>query len=280
MSTGQQRDELRSLIEHCTRAEIRALGIEALRQLRGIPAISMHGHLGRELVPLLAQSAGQDLEPGRINGLAEPFIDCQAEPWLQEFSEFLWWLVRMGFAVPHGAQPANLTSIRLTQEGQRVLAGTHEHPLLPGSIERLRSRSPNVPDETLAHLVDARSCYEHGLLRPAVVLLGLAYEQAVESVVNGLVAAKVLPDTALQMRAARRVEAVKGTLQKPKGSAPAELRAHFARVRAYDFADSLRDRRNDASHTTPLYGFDSAEEVEELFVSSVRHLPALLSAGP
>ena len=44
---------------------------------------------------------------------------------------------------------------------------------------------------------------------------------------------------------------------------------------AIDFADDLRVRRNDGSHTTPRWPFDGSAEVEELILSAVRHLPAL-----
>jgi hypothetical protein len=44
---------------------------------------------------------------------------------------------------------------------------------------------------------------------------------------------------------------------------------------AYEFADQLRRRRNDASHTAPTYGFEDREEVEELIISAGRHLPDL-----
>ena len=51
----------------------------------------------------------------------------------------------------------------------------------------------------------------------------------------------------------------------------------FAVHAAYQFADALRRRRNDAAHTTPTYGFDDRQETEELLVSAGRHLPNLWS---
>lgn len=46
---------------------------------------------------------------------------------------------------------------------------------------------------------------------------------------------------------------------------------------AYDFADHLRQRRNDAAHTTPAFDFDHADETDEFLVSAGRHGPALWS---
>jgi len=48
----------------------------------------------------------------------------------------------------------------------------------------------------------------------------------------------------------------------------------FAAKRAYGFADDLRRRRNDASHTTPRHGF---EEAQEFLVPAGRQLPLVWS---
>ncbi len=46
---------------------------------------------------------------------------------------------------------------------------------------------------------------------------------------------------------------------------------------AYDFANTLRLRRNDAAHTRPRYDFEHLGETEEYLVSAGRHLPGLWS---
>ena len=46
---------------------------------------------------------------------------------------------------------------------------------------------------------------------------------------------------------------------------------------AYDFADLLRLRRNEAAHTRPAYDFEHPGETEEFLVSAGRHLPGIWS---
>ena len=54
------------------------------------------------------------------------------------------------------------------------------------------------------------------------------------------------------------------------GSTPQERDDRFATRAAYDFADQLRRRRNDASHTAPTYGFEDREEAEGVPVAYFR----------
>jgi hypothetical protein len=49
----------------------------------------------------------------------------------------------------------------------------------------------------------------------------------------------------------------------------ASLEARTAANAAYDFADALRKRRNDAAHTTSAIDFDHAGETEEFLVSAI-----------
>lgn len=44
---------------------------------------------------------------------------------------------------------------------------------------------------------------------------------------------------------------------------------------ACDFADRLRQRRNDAAHRKALFAFDDSTEVEDLFIMAALQLPAL-----
>ena len=73
--------------------------------------------------------------------------------------------------------------MRLTARGARLLDGTDDDPLLPGFLDRIRLRCPDLPDGVVALLADARECLDRCLLRPAVILMGVAYELAIEEVV-------------------------------------------------------------------------------------------------
>lgn len=76
-------------------------------------------------------------------------------------------------------------------------------------------------------------------------------------------------------KAAERIDTVRkslATLEQGAYLDQEELRSAEA---ALDFADQLRERRNDGSHTKPRYPFDDSEEIEELLRSAGRHLPPL-----
>ena len=85
-----------------------------------------------------------------------------------------------------------------------------------------------------------------------------------------------LPAGVADMSAARRLAEIRAALNNLlPGTTPQERDDRFATGDALEFANTLRRRRNDASHTTPTYGFDDRAETEELLVSALRHLPNL-----
>ena len=275
--------------------EVRELCLQALRQCRAEraamrrpveTALSLPGHLGLHVVPLLAKRKGETLPalngeryPGfeQANQMKEAFIKCLGEPWMSSVLEFVVWFTRAGLGVPlaAGGEPYPIT-IRLTRAGERLLDQAADHPLLPGAIERTCSRCADLPDDVIGLLADARACVDHGLLRPAISVLGVAYEVAIESVGESLITKSVLVATVADAGAAVRIREVKAKIDSvlPAGTMQ-ERDDRFATHAAYDFAHALRRRRNDASHTTPSYGFDDRGETEELFVSALRHLPNL-----
>lgn len=122
-----------------------------------------------------------------------PFLDALNEPWMGGVVEFLAWFVRARLAWPLGA-PANAfpITLRLTRRGARFLEASEDHPLLPGFVDRVAARCPGLPGEVLSLLSDARECLDHGLMRPAIVLMGVAYEVAVENAVDALVTRRAL----------------------------------------------------------------------------------------
>lgn len=279
MSIPSSKEAVKALLDGLSDLEVRQLCIKALRERHSRhpkeAQLSMHGGLGIELVPLLAARKG--VQAGDVNSLKEPFLDSLNEPWMAGVVEFLNWFVRAGLAWPLGARTnAFPITLHLTRYGARFLGTPEDHPLLPGFVERVAARCPGLPGEVLSLLSDARECLDHGLMRPAIVLMGVAYEVAVENVVDALVTRKALPAVVADKNAAVRIREVNAAIDTVMpGSTPQERDDCFAAHAAYNFADALRRRRNDASHTTPTYGFEDREEVEELVVSAGRHLPNL-----
>lgn len=276
MPPEADRRAVQQLLAGLTNAEVRAIGIEALRGWRSKhphePTFSMHGSLGLEIAPLLAERQGiGEIDAARLK---EPFRYCLGETWMQPVVELVWWMIRAGLAIPLlNSSDGYPGSLRLTSAGERLLADRRDHPLLPGFLARAANRSVGLPDAVLAHLSDAQDCLDHALLRPGVVLAGLAYESALEAIAERLVTRGRLPENVNGMKAGKRLAAVKSSIE----AVLQEREARFAAHAACDFADALRRRRNDAAHTTPVFAFDDPAEVEELLISAARHLPALWS---
>lgn len=233
----------------------------------------MHGDFGRALVPLLAAKQGTTADP---HGVKEPFLYQQGEPWMQPVVDFLSWLVRAGLAIPLYGNDGRLNGYsgryRLTAAGALLLDASDDHPFVPKFVERVVVRCPGLPDEVPVHLTDARACLDHGLGRPAVVLMGLAYEAAENDVVDHLEGQgklRLKPNA----RAAEKIARVKDVIP----TLLTDLEARGTATAAWDFADRLRERRNHASHANTYPRFDDLSEVHEFMLSAGRNLPGLWS---
>jgi hypothetical protein len=262
-------ETVRALLTDLTERELRAASVEALQRWRRTHServFSMHGVLGFYLLEVLSEAKAIKCDPNRYK---EVFIENPHEPWLTPVLEFVWWMVRAGLAMalPAGQHKGYPVSYTLTSAGARFLDSAGEHPLAPGFLERLQARWPNIPDAAFALLLDANACLEAGLVRPAVTLLGVAYENVVEHALRTAGCGESVVNNA---RAWRRIELLRELIA--KGELNKEERT--AALRACDFADHLRMRRNDAAHTKPRFAFDSIDEGEELIVSTCRHLVA------
>lgn len=282
MNEKERNNQVHALLDGLSGESVRETCIAALRQWHqvhpGRPRFSVHGDLGPRLINLLYLRKGL-VQPDemRINELKETFVDTSAlsEPWMLKVVEFWTWFTRAGLGWPLGARPNEFPiNYHLTSSGKAFLSETEDHPLLPGYIDRISRRSPGIPNEVLCLLSDGQACLDRALTRPAVTLLGLAYEHAVERVVQILTEKSILQRAELELKAARRIQAVRGALGSIFHGA-ASIDNLNAAAQACDFADHIRRRRNDASHTQPQYGFEDRTEVEELFVSAGRHLPNL-----
>lgn len=270
-------DQLRELIQSASETQLRAVCADAIREWHKRATRSyfdLFADFSPAVTDMLARRTGARL--GR--SLDEAFIGSLRYDFMAPILEFLWWMVRTGLAIPFADDHQNLPQhYHLTRAGLRWLAATDAHPLQPGFIQRIKDRCPGLPDDVTALLADAHACYEHGLHRPAVMLLGVAYESAVEEVADALLAANHLTPP-IPSRAAARLATVKASVARRfPGNTGAGIEARTAAEQACDFADHLRRRRNDGSHPIPRFGFDDHSEIEELLVSSSRYLPDLWS---
>lgn len=265
----------------------RQLAIEALRRWRNSPAYErnpfcqVHANFGREMVKLLAARSGRTLTGEEENNAKEVFIEQRRPaPWLEDFYEFAWWLFRAGLSLPpRQTTPADphIDGFTFLKRGLAFLEDKEDHPLVPGFLDRVAERCPGLPDQVTVHLQDAIACLDHGLPRPAIVLIGVAYEAAIEEIVGKLIERGELNAKVETMKAAKRIAEMSGLVERlPERTGTDEQKErYFAALHAWSYADLLRSRRNDGSHTRPRYEFDSSPEIQEYLISAGRHLPAL-----
>ena len=192
---------------------------------------------------------------------------------------FLLWLERSGLGYHLGRSGnANYVDwIRLLPAGLSFFAGNDDaSPYLPDWIGRVKRSCSGITDEITSALEDAVSCFEHGLNRPAIALLGVAFEAAMMELFEALSGVYGVPTTpAKPQKAGEYITAIRSGIDVRIQSSETDYKEKRASIRrACDFADDLRLRRNQASHPMGA-SFDDASEVEELFLSTARKLPQL-----
>lgn len=275
--------------------EMRELGLEALRVEYGIQdkefdpdalhplqatLSSWTGKLARTAFPMLPEdvawshnAVGFELYRAPRGGTVRPHTEAILGFWH--------WMVGAGLALADGpprVKPHELNGtsagdgIRregqvldatwiLTPLGRRRLAT--DHPCRPGALGRLQETYRDTRlEDAVARFVDAQECVEHGLLRPAVVLLGLAYEE----LMVGL-HAKVCPKKKAR-NASERQEQVRKALESLSATTNGDRETRMRALTALNVADDIRTRRNDAAHAASST-FDPVE-VDELLADGIR----------
>jgi hypothetical protein len=270
-------DDVRGLLDGVTVTQLKAMTIESLRiwwaTRPSDRQFQTHDQIGGRLVPLLAARVQRTLTNDEIRWYKEPFVNALHLPWMSPFVEVVGWMIGAGLAIPLGAPNNYPTTLHLLDAGVRLLESATDHPLLPGFLDRIRTRCPGIPDGVLSLLTDATACLDRNLRRAAVMVMGVAYEVAIEQVNDHLVATRSMADAD---GAARRITNIRGQIDLVMPATTSQERdERFAVHQAYLFADALRRRRNDGAHTTPSFGFDDSQETEELLASAGRHLPNL-----
>lgn len=113
------------------------------------------------------------------------------EPDTRKIMTVLWTLVSEGLLYPRfntsNSVNTPVTSyFGITEYGQKCLANLETHPYSPRFVDYLRQKAPGISDEILANLEDASECLRRGLLRAAVVMIGLASEATIRVTAEAL----------------------------------------------------------------------------------------------
>lgn len=183
----------------------------------------------------------------------------------------VWALIGEGIAYPrlktHRDWPIVIDAIGLTEKGRRWIAPVDAHPLDDGYTGRLRASG--VAAAIIARIEDAAECMRHGLLRAAVVMTGLAFEEAVEQCLDECVQRGWVQK--VPQKAVARVQELQRAIARI-GDTEQRHRATLALVAA----ETVRTERNQASH--PSTEFDDVLLVESLLIETSIHVPRLLTA--
>lgn len=280
-------EELIALVEGVTDSEARALLVDVLRAWHPTATRRDFDLFADVAAPLMSALEKRKGVTNASRGARELFHASLHWPQLAPFLDALWWLVRAGMLIPLNSGQRNLPHyFFVTRAGGRFLSSTAgAHPLSPGFVSRIAARCTGLNPDAIELLEDARECFERGLLRPAIVLLGVACEVVIEDLAEQLAATGIITAT-VPSRAAARLRAVEAAIDSrfpETGTADQRNAAREARGAAREacaFAHDLRRRRNDGSHTTPRYPIDDPGEVEEFFASLARKLPNLWAMRP
>jgi hypothetical protein len=266
------------LLEGLTERQVREFCIEAMRRVRrtGDRASTVRldpATLQHQLVIVLREHHKKQHE---ASVPVASLLMNLGEDWAAPIMEFFAWLERSGLVFRYGGTVQEpVQRIRLLPAGLRFFDSSDDgHPLVPGWAERLKKRCPKVTDDTFDLIVDSHECYERGLLRASLALLGVAFEGVVDDAFNAMIADGLTLPVPVPNNASQRLASVRaGASLKLAG--PQNRDARRGAEHACDFADRLRQRRNDASHRKTAFAFGDRQEVEEFLIMAALELPAL-----
>lgn len=274
-TTREGQRNLESALTGLSYRQTWSLCVEALRDLRRAgPKVTFKvSTLQGYLFPLLKRHLGL-----ADNIELAPLYDALQHDHGAHVLQFLIWLERAGLAYPLGSNVGSyVDTMRMLPAGMKFLDGElGASPYHPEWIARIKKDCPGVTDEIVSLLEDAVSCFQHGLNRPAVGLLGVAFEAAIIEVFDRLSTThNITMKPPKAQKAWQYIEAVRSGIDARITTAHSDYKDRRASARrACDFADDLRERRNQASH--PLgASFDDPSEVDEMFISAARKLPQL-----
>lgn len=191
----------------------------------------------------------------------------------QKLLSVVWNLISEGVLYPRLLQirdgyPTKIETVCLTERGKRLVQEADAHPLHPGYLQKFQSASRLIPEDVVARLEDASQCLAQGLLRAAVVMVGLAMERTVLVTHGALVSLNLAQPYVRPVPNMRDILSdVRTGVNAWNGKSEPKQKLNMAVVAA----ENVRIERNKASHAGNV-PFDQ-DTVEELLVSSARQIP-------
>ncbi len=184
----------------------------------------------------------------------------------------LWTLIGQGLIYPrlfqkNDASAVEILSIGVTAAGERVLEQQFEHPLHPQFVQALRVA--RIADSVVAAIEDASACLQHGILRPAIAMAGVAFEETVEVAYGLEISASRVAPPPRPANARDRLAALLGSVDQRFAKVDERHRARTALTAA----EVVRTERNNAAH--PNVPANDRTLVEGLILQTATHVRAL-----
>ena len=253
-------------------------GFAFLRKQYGRSTFDYDDTIGQVARILLATKGSEAFERWRQSQRAfktNPSGPVEEFPDSRKLLGALWSLIGDGLLAPRLKEEGNLCvflRLSLTEKGERLVAKADEHPLHPGFIKRFRTGAPTATDAVVAHMEDAVSCLEAGVLRPALMMLGLANEVTVR-VTHGALTHQGKVNAAGALSPVRNlladIQGVAASWAAGGGSKDEEHRLKLATATS----EEIRDERNNAAH--PGQKVTDAPHVESMLMLGAHHMPVL-----
>lgn len=192
----------------------------------------------------------------------------------------LWGLVATGvlfprliFRHPEG-HPFPIDRVALTEKGERLFSNASQHPLHPSFMKRFVQNAPTATHVIVAHLEDAIECLRAGLLRPTLMMVGVANEETIRTVHSALVhLGKCTPPHAQLPARVLLTQFSTAVLAWTPGNSGRKADELHRITLAVSTVECIRDERNNAAH--PSQRVSDSAHVEALLMLAGHHLPVL-----
>lgn len=145
------------------------------------------------------------------------------------------------------------------------------HPLHPGFIKRFRSSAPTATDTVIANIEDAVTCLEARVLRPALMMLGVANEETIRIAHAALVHQGRFAAASGMTSARHLLDDIEATVRAWAAGAKSLKDEQHRLILAAGSIEAIRVERNAAAHPGKV-GPDGAH-IESLLVLALHHLP-------
>lgn len=251
-------------------------GFETLRK-KGRFAFTYGDVLGQVARILVGQKSGEATAAWSATqrGFKENPSSIEEQPDNRKLLGVIWSLIGEGMVLPRLKNEGDVAvfyRFSLTEKGERVVSKADEHPLHPGFIKRFRAAAPTAIDPVIAHMEDAVSCLEAGVLRPALMMVGVANEVSVR-VTHDALAHQTKVTKAGPMAKMRDlvadIDTVAGAWAAGGGTKDEQHRLKMA----VGAAETVRDERNKTAH--PGHKVTDGSHVESMLMLAAHHLPVL-----